>query len=141
VTDPTYTKPLPRTDDPVTAPFWAALREHRLVMPRCEQCGFVRWPPAALCPECLSPRASWAELEVVGDLWSYVVYHRAFHPGFEADLPYAVGRVVLDAGPSLTARVDAPLGQLSVGARVSGIFEDVTPEVTLLRWVLAEGRT
>ena len=34
---------------PATEPFWAAAREHRLVVPRCTACGTYRFPPAAFC--------------------------------------------------------------------------------------------
>jgi uncharacterized protein len=136
MTDGTYSKPLPRLSDPESAPFWAGLREHRLRMPGCSSCGYVRWPGADLCPECLSSEFAWADLRPAGELWSYVVYHRAFHPGFQDDLPYAVGHVVLDDGPVLTAQIASPLDAISIGARVEATFEDVTTEVTLLRWVV-----
>jgi len=50
-----------------------------------------------------------------------------------------VGRVSLDDGPSLIAQVTPPLEGIFVGARVEGVFEDVTPEVTLLRWAVVDG--
>jgi uncharacterized protein len=136
MTDGSYTKPLPRIDDPATAPFWAGLRERRLQMPRCSTCGYVRWPATALCPECLASDAPWVEVPPIGELWSFAVYHRAFHPGFQGDLPYAVGRVVLDAGPSLIAQVISPIHEIRIGSRVIGVFEDVTADVTLLRWTM-----
>jgi uncharacterized OB-fold protein len=78
----------------------------------------------------------WREISGRGELWSYAVYHRAFHPGFADDLPYAVGAVQLDDGPRVVARLDAPLDRITVGARVHAVYDDVTPEVTLLRWAL-----
>ncbi|MET0734445.1 MAG: OB-fold domain-containing protein [Microbacterium sp.] len=48
--------------------------------------------------------------------------------------PYAVGAVLLDDGPRLVARVDAPFEEIRVGARVHAVYNAVTPAVTLLRW-------
>ena len=51
-------KPLPR----ITAdnrPFWEAARRHELALQRCDDCARFRYPPAPVCPECLSERATW----------------------------------------------------------------------------------
>jgi len=108
---------LPDVADPLTQRFWEGLRAGVIVMQRCPACGYVRWPPAAHCPECLLVSDDWRELAPTGELWSYVVYHRALHGAFSAQVPYVVGRVVLDDGPVLTARVDAPRELVTVGAR------------------------
>jgi hypothetical protein len=78
----------------------------------------------------------WREVSDRGELWSFAVYHRAFHPAFADDVPYAIGSVTLDDGPRLLARIDAPLEAIRVGARVHATYDAVTPEVTLLRWAL-----
>jgi len=40
-----------------------------------------------------------------GRVYSYVVYHRAYHPGFEKDVPYVVALVELDEGPRLLTNI------------------------------------
>src|SRR6202012_3573533 len=79
-----YTKPLPDLDDPLTAPFWTAARDGRLVAQRCANCGYLRWPPGPVCNECLTPGGEWAELSPHGTLYSYAEYHRALDPAFKA---------------------------------------------------------
>jgi uncharacterized OB-fold protein len=70
-----------------------------------------------------------------GVVWSYAVYHRAFHPSFRDDVPYVVVAVELDDGPMLIARsADGHGHRPAIGSRVVGAFDPVTPEVTLLRW-------
>ncbi|ONH22882.1 Zn-ribbon domain-containing OB-fold protein [Pseudofrankia asymbiotica] len=130
-----YDKPLPDVDDPLTRPFWQGLRERRLTIQRCGRCGALRWPAAPICPECLAPGAEWTDVAADGELWSYVVYRRALSPAFADEIPYAVGVVALDAGPHLLSRISGPVDTLKVGARMTARYEDVSPTVTLLRWV------
>jgi uncharacterized OB-fold protein len=132
-------KPRPDVHDPATEPFWRALREHRVCMQRCDHCGYVRWPAAPRCPECLGLESSWCDLEPRGTVWSHVVYHRAFHPAFENDVPYCLAYVELDDGPRLVGRLHVPAGRApSVGARVEAAFDEIDSDVTLLAWRLAD---
>ncbi len=105
-------------------------------MQRCEQCGALRWTPRDTCPECLTPGGTWSEIETGGVIWSFVVYHRAFHPSFADAVPYNVALVQLDAGPVAVTSIQAPNGELEIGRRVHVVFDDVTPDVTLVRFVL-----
>lgn len=132
----TYTKPLPDVDDPLTAPFWAASREGRLVAQRCAQCGYLRWPPGPVCNECLAPGGTWTELSPTGTLYSYAEYHRALDPAFADDVPYTVGLVELDDGPRMYGLMRSPVTTADVGARVRAVFEPATPEVTFVHWRL-----
>src|SRR6185312_4556760 len=68
----------PRSRTPLSEPFWRAAREGRLVFQRCGECGYVRWPPGPLCPECLAPQATWEEVEARGSVWSYCVYDHCY---------------------------------------------------------------
>jgi hypothetical protein len=131
---------LPDVTDPLTAPYWEAAREGRLVVQRCLKCGHLRWLPAELCPECLSDQGEWTPLSGAGTVWSFAVYHRAMHPAFAELVPYTVGLVELDEGPRMvgvlrtsTGDADAD-GEVHIGDPVSAVFDPVTPEVTLIRW-------
>ena len=129
---------LPDVDSPLAAPFWRGLRERRLVMQRCSGCGALRWPPKPLCPTCQRPAApeNWQEISDAGEIWSFVIYHRAFHPGLEGKTPYNVAYVRLDAGPMVISNV-VDTNDLAIGQRVKVHFDDVTPEITLLKFRLA----
>jgi uncharacterized OB-fold protein len=85
---------------------------------QCERCGYRRYPAAALCPECLAVEAIWKADSGEGTVWSFCVYHKAFHPAFAALLPYAVALVELDSGPRLiTNIVDVPIADIHIGLR------------------------
>lgn len=128
---------LPDVTDPVTAPFWRGLRERRILVQKCGACGALRYPPLAGCPECLGRDAEWIEVGRSGSVWSYAVYHRALQPTFADEIPYTVAVVELDDGPRITARMVRGGGPLVIGARVAAQFEDVSAEVTQLKWRLA----
>ena len=41
----------------------------------------------------------------VGRVYTFAVYHTAYHPGFDADLPYTTAVVELDEGPHLLTNI------------------------------------
>ena len=67
-----------------------------------------------------------------GTVFSYAVMHQVYHPGFAAEVPYAVVVVELAEGARLVSNlVDCPLRDVTIGMPVEVVFEEVTPEVTL----------
>ena len=129
-----YRKPLPR----VTAdnrPFWDAAKRHELRLQRCGACGRVRYPPAPVCPNCLSEDAEWTRVSGRGTVTTFIVMHKVYFESFAGDVPYNVVQVELEEGPRLTANlVDLPNEQITVGMSVHVVFDDVTPEITLPRF-------
>lgn len=116
--------PVPIRPSPQDLPHWEGAREGRLVLQRCEGCGLVRHPPGPVCSRCGSSAAAWTEVAPGGSLVAHVVFHKAYSPELEDDLPYAVGLVRLDAGPAMVTRL---LGRessaWSAGARVQATFD------------------
>jgi uncharacterized OB-fold protein len=132
VSDPA--KPLPRVT-PDTQPFWDALRERKLVLPFCGDCGKPHLPPGPVCPLCFSDRLEWRPASGRGRISAWTVVHKAWFPAFARDVPYNVVQVELDEGPRLTASVvGAPNDRLAVGLPVVADFDDVTAAITLLRF-------
>jgi uncharacterized OB-fold protein len=126
-----YRKPLPVPSE-LSRPFWEACRRHELLVQRCLSCGTVRFPPAILCPECLSEEAEWKKSSGKGKVFSFVVFHRLYHPGFEGELPYTVALIELEEGARLISNVvGCPPVEVACDMPVEVVFEDVTPEVTL----------
>jgi uncharacterized OB-fold protein len=107
-------------------PFWANLREHKLTAQRCNACGqFFTFPPQGSCPNCLSPDYAWVQLSGRGKVYSFVTYHRAWHPAYQDKVPYNVSLVDLDEGPRLVSNViDCPPGQVKIGMPVEVVYED-----------------
>jgi len=126
-----YQKPLPQptADDKF---FWDGCKEHRLLFQKCRDCGLVRWPPNIICPNCYSRAADIIASAGKGKLYTYAVYHRAYHPGFAADLPYVTAVIELAEGPHLLSNVvGSRPDDLKCDMPVEVVWEDVTPEISL----------
>ena len=129
-------KPLPRPA-PESLPFWEGAAQHRLMLPRCHRCGQFWFPPSQRCPHCLAGDFEWVQAKGTGRIYSFVVYHRVYHPGFAADVPYAVGIVELDEGPRLlTNIVGTPPGGILCDMRVRVIFDDVASGIAIPKFTV-----
>lgn len=120
---------LPDQSDAVARPYWDGLKRGQLLYQVCRVCAHRRLPPTAQCPKCLSDEVEWAATRGRGRLASWVVFHRAYHPAFEDQIPYAVGIVELDEGPRMLARLKgrADLETFGVGDLLMLKIEDVGP--------------
>jgi uncharacterized OB-fold protein len=109
--------PLPPVDA-LTAPWWEATRERRLLLQQCTRCAAVQHYPRVLCIACAATDAhTWVEASGAGVVDSYTVVHRAPRPGIE--VPYTIARVRLAEGPvMLTRLVDVPDGDDAFDAAV-----------------------
>ncbi len=126
-----YEKPLPIVNSD-NKPFWDECRKHRLTFQKCRECGFIRWPPSFLCPECLSEEAEGIISRGEGTVYSFVVYHEAYHPGFKGDLPYVAALVELAEGPRfLTNIINCEPDTVFCGMPVRVFWDDVTVDFSL----------
>ncbi len=127
----TPAKPVPVPSED-SRPFWEATRDGELRLQRCADCGAFRFPPGVLCPECGSASAEWKALSGRGTVYSYVVFHRAYHPAFAQDLPYAVACVQLEEGPRLLSNiVGIEPARIRCDMPVEVLFEKVSDEISL----------
>jgi uncharacterized OB-fold protein len=95
------------------------------------------FPPAGICPHCLSDDTGWQQVSGRGRVYSFVVFHRAYHPAFE--LPYVVAVVELDEGPRLLSNiVDVEPQRIRCGMHVVVKFEDRSPEISVPKFSPAE---
>lgn len=116
-------KPQPKPS-PESAPFWDSVKAHKLLLPRCNACGRFWFPPSRRCVHCLSSDFAWHESAGAGRIYSFVVFHRVYHPAFEQDVPYTVAIVELDEGPRLLANiVGTPPDDVRCDMRVRVVFE------------------
>jgi uncharacterized OB-fold protein len=121
--------PLPDTDDPLTAPFFAGAARGELVVTRCDGCGRYVWYPAAACPECGSAAISWTAVSGRGTLFSWAVVARAFLPAFAEQVPFVTALVALEEDPYMriaTYIVDADATTLRADMPVVAEFRPLT---------------
>jgi uncharacterized OB-fold protein len=129
--------PLPRLDDPDTLPFWAACREHRLVVQQCAKCGEFRFAPVPLCHRCQSWETSWVESAGRGRVYTWTVTHRAIQDATASAVPYNTAVIELDdcGGALITSNVlDIDNDRLRPDLPVEVVWDDVTEDVTLPRF-------
>lgn len=129
-----YEKPLPVIDGE-SRPFWQAAREKRLKIMRCRACGRHFFYPRELCPHCHSAAVEWTRASGRGTIYTFTIARRPAGPAFKPDVPYVVALVELDEGPRLmTNIVAADVEKVRIGQKVEAVFEDVTDEVTLVKF-------
>lgn len=128
---PAYDKPLPIVNDENRG-HWDAAHKGELRLQRCLDCSFIRYPIASVCPRCLSTRLEWAHLSGRGMVASWVVFHKAYWPGFKPDLPFIVAQIELKEGPRYTSNlVGIALADVRIGMAVKVEFEAITQTIAL----------
>ncbi len=129
-----YTKPLPHPNE-VSQPFWDAAKRHELQIQRCHACGTSIFYPREACPECLAADLIWIPVAGRGRLYSYTIAQAPTHPAFADDVPYVIAIVELEEGPHITTNlVGCQPDQVTIGMPVVASFEDVSAEMTLVKF-------
>jgi hypothetical protein len=129
-----YKKPLPRPTA-TSMPFWQAAKRHELQIQHCGKCGAHIFYPRDVCPECFASDLQWVTVSGKGTVYSYTIARAPTHPAFADDVPYVIAIVELAEGPRITTNlVGCKLEEVRVGMPVQATFEDVTPEVTLVKF-------
>ena len=129
-----YQKPLPAISS-LNRPYWDALRNRELKLPKCDRCGKIWYPPSPLCPECWSREFTWTRLSGRGRVTSWVVFHQSYFRSFEGEIPYNVAEVELEEGPRLlTNLVGIGNDAIRTAMPVEIVFDDVTDAVTLAKF-------
>lgn len=119
---------LPRSEPPdlaMAAPFWEAVADGRLALPRCSICGEWQWYPEAWGTDCAGGELVWQDVATTGTVYSHSTVHRSFLPGGRDDVPYVVGMIDLDGidGSRLVANLDTGV-DWRIGDRVRATFVD-----------------
>ena len=78
----------------------AAAAEGRFELQVCQRCQAVQYPPRDACHRCLSPQLKWTPQSGAGELLSETVLHHSNDPFYRERLPWRLGLVRLDAGPT-----------------------------------------
>lgn len=125
---PPKPRPAP-APEPEAAEYWAAARQGRLVLQRCQACGHHQLYPRDRCLRCRAP-VSWVDASGRGTVYSYTVIRQNYSRPFRDWIPYVVALVDLAEGPRLmTNVVGCAPEDVHVGMAVrAGRFEEVSEE-------------
>lgn len=105
----------------------AAAAEGRLALQVCGDCGAVQYPPREACLRCVSPKLAWRHQSGEGQLLATTTLAHSNDLYFRERLPWRLGMVQLDAGPSVMVHLHGavaepvagePLPRVRVGARL-----------------------
>jgi uncharacterized OB-fold protein len=120
-------------------PFWSGAREERLVIPKCRSCGSTWFPPTHACPSCGSSDHAWVDASGRGTVFSFVVVHRVYHPGFASKVPYVVAIIELDEGPRILSNVvGIPPEEVRCDMPVRVTFQERRGDMTIPQFVPAK---
>jgi len=130
-TTETYDKlvPTPSID---SQPYWDGLKEHKLKLQKCANCGKIRHYPRPVCDSCWSMEVDWIEASGKGTVHSWTVSHHAFLPAYKKELPLILVTVDLEEGVRMNSQLrDSKPEDLKLGMPVEVIYEDATDDLTL----------
>jgi uncharacterized OB-fold protein len=117
------TRPAPEPDE-VSAPYWQAARNRRLVIQVCQPCGTAQFPPDLVCHRCLGDELGFEEVTGDGVVYSFAIYTRSFDPAF--DVPYVLALIDLADRPEvrlMTNIIETPFDEITIGMPVEVTFE------------------
>lgn len=135
--------PVPEADG-LSAPYWAGLRDERLLVQHCMHCATWQFGPEWICHRCHRFDPAWEQVAPRGRVYSW---ERIWHPSHSALVghgPYLA--VVVELPEAGNVRMVGnllgdPMQDVVIGAEVVGEFEhhaDADPAFSLLQWRLAE---
>ena len=127
--NPARPAPEPTID---SKPYWDGLKERRLLLQQCGDCGLVRHYPRPMCADCHSLEVGWIESSRQGRLYSWTEVHHPFVPGFRDEIPYVMATVELEEGVRLQCQMlDAASADLGLDLPVEIVFREVQDGLVL----------
>jgi NAD(P)-dependent dehydrogenase (short-subunit alcohol dehydrogenase family)/uncharacterized OB-fold protein len=100
----------------------AAAALGRFELQVCSDCDAVQYPPREACHRCLSDRLRWRGQTGLGELLSTTTVHHSHDPFFRERVPWKLGMVRLDVGPTLVVHLHSgcapPPSRVRVDARL-----------------------
>lgn len=111
----------------VSAPFWDATREGRLLLQWCVPCDRAIFFPRSVCPGCLGTDLEWRPASGNGTVHAVTVEHRPQNPLLADRAPYAVALVDLAEGVRMLTNVmGCPPHDVTVGMAVRVTWEPLS---------------
>jgi len=118
---------------PEAAAFWAATREHRLVVQHCPHCDRLQHFPRAYCTTCLADDLDVVEVSGHGTVYAATVVRRPPGPAFADLVPYVYALIDLDEGMRMASGVvGCDPDTVRIGDRVHAVFEDLDDVTVVL---------
>lgn len=95
--------------DGADAPYWEALADGKLMLPRCDGCHQWKWPAGHRCGSCGTIGMHWVEREMKATVFAWTRTWHRFGLTEALELPFTSGTVEIeDCGIRLLGRIDDP---------------------------------
>ncbi len=91
--------------------FSAFAAEGRFCLQRCTECEKVCYPPRDTCPACWSAQLEWQDMAAGGQLLTETTLRSSVNTYFRERLPWRIGTVQLDAGPTVLAHLHGDVSE------------------------------
>lgn len=129
-----YLKPIPVRDG-LSAPFWAAANDGRLVVQHCKGCDKYQHYPRPHCTHCGSLDVEWLPASGRAAVHTFTVTHRNDAPGFADELPYVFAILELAEGVRMPGNIlGTNPGDVRVGMPVEVCFVRATDDIAIPQW-------
>ncbi|MBA3652760.1 MAG: Zn-ribbon domain-containing OB-fold protein [Actinobacteria bacterium] len=126
-------RPLPQPDN-VSAPFWAAAAEGKVLFQECPECGHRQFYPRAMCTDCAA-ETEWREASGRGTVHTFTVIRQNWAEPFRGELPYVVAMVELEEGVKMMSNIsDCAADDVHIGMPVEAYGERVEDGLGVLFW-------
>ena len=125
----------------LSAPYWEGLRQNRLLVQRCKQCGTWQFGPEWICHRCHAFDPAWVEVAPSGRIFSWERVWHPVHAALKEHGPYLVVLVELPQAGGvrmLGNLLGDPMQEVTIGAEVRGVFEqhsEAAAPYALLQWL------
>lgn len=114
----------PAARSPLGAELTAAAARGRLELQVCAECNAVQYPPREACHRCLSTELAWQPQPDGGELISETTLHRSQEEYFQERLPWRVGMVRLDCGPTAITHVHGAVPSAPCRVRIAARLDE-----------------
>jgi uncharacterized protein len=128
-----WIKPRPDIEETLK-PFWAALKEHRFCLLKCNECGAWYFPASYCRNHTNKPffgSLDWSDASGRGTVITFNVTRTALRPEVRDDVPYVYALIQTEEGPVIASNViDCPPESVHIDMPVRIVFKDI-PEIDL----------
>lgn len=128
--------------DELTAPFWEAANDGRLVIQNCASCDRLQNPPLPACSLCgLADGLGWKEMSGRGTIYNYCVVYDTPVALLQEDEPFNLAVVALDDDPGVqmySHLPGTPVDEAPIGGKVEVVFEPTANGQKVPEWRVVE---
>ena len=127
-------RPVPQPITPEAKPYWDGLKEGKLMIPKCGDCGRAFFYPRVVCPHCSSRAIGWLQASGKGKLHAFGIAHQSFNRAFKVPAPFVLAMIELDEGPRMLSNlvnVKPDPSAVKCDMPVEIVYSKLTDDVTL----------